>query len=168
LRRLFPALLLLAACATTAPTTQPTLPEWDSIPAGISAVLCARLQLDGIGTTGTDIAVVKVTQPIATPQALASLGKMRRRVSIIHRAIPVMTAQVSGGCAWKMVDALDPARQFDSMVVEFSAPVENPSNDGAGIVVRASLGGTHPSWYWIDLVRQGEGWSVGRIFPLPM
>jgi hypothetical protein len=168
LRRLLPLLLLFAACAT-APPTQPALPEWDSIPAGIAAALCTRLQMDGIGSVGTDVSLVRITQPIATPQALASLGKPNRRVAIIHRAIPVAaTTSKAGGCAWKMVDALDPQRQFDSMVIELSAPVANPSKDAAGIVVRASLGGTHPSWYWIDLIRHGESWAVGRIFPLPL
>ncbi len=123
--------------------------------------------MDGIGTIGADVKIVKVTQPITTPQALASLGKARRSVNIVHRALPIATAPAgTGACAWKPIDALDPSRQFDSMVVELSSPVPNPSKNAAGIVARASLGGTHPNWYWIELLPNGEQWAVGRILPI--
>jgi hypothetical protein len=167
-RLLFPLLLLLAACATNTPEQPPPqVPAWDTIPAGVTGALCQRLQLDGIGTIGSDVAIVKVTQPIASPHALATLGKPKRNVTIIHRAIPIATTSTgTGACSWKPIDALDPARQFDSMVVELSSPVPNPSSLAAGMVARVSLGGTHPSWYWIELIPRGEGWSVGRILPL--
>lgn len=111
--------------------------------------------------------MVKITQPIASPQILASLGKPRRSVSIVHRALPVaVAASGTGSCAWRLIDALDPQRHRDAMVVELSSPVPNPSKNAAGMVARASLGGTHPTWYWIELIPRGEGWSVGRILPL--
>lgn len=123
--------------------------------------------MDGIGTIGAEVAIVTVTQPIASPQALATLGKPKRSVSIVHRALPIATSTTgTGACAWKAIDALDPRRQFDAMVVELSSPVPNPSSLAAGMVARVSLGGTHPSWYWIELIPRGEGWSVGRILPL--
>lgn len=171
MRRLLAALILfLAACSSSQPEP-PSIPDWNAIPPGVSAALCARLQLDGIGTTGTDVDIVKVTQPLASPQALASLGKPRRHapLTIVHRALPVAAGTSNaGGCSWKLVDALDPERQFDTMVVELSAPVPNPTKPGAGIIARVSLGGTHPAFYWIDLIPRGDTWSVGRIFPLPL
>ena len=170
MRRLLPALILLAACATTPPPATPVVPDWDQLPAGIAAALCQRLQLDGIGSTGADIAIVRVTQPIASAQVLALLGKPRRPAAVVHRALPVATMSGgTGGCSWKPIDALDPARQYDRMVVELSAPVANPAaRVDAGIVARVSLGGTHPNWYWMELVLTPGGWAVGRIFPLAM
>jgi len=168
LRRLLPLLFLLTACNTTEPSML-TIPDWDSIPAGVTAAFCQRLQLDGIGTIGTEVAIVKVTQPIASAQALAQVGAPMRPVTILHKALPIGTASGGvGGCIWKPIDALDPARQFDSMVVELSAPVANPSKPGAGLVARVSLGGTHPAWYWIELMPHRAGWSVGRIIPLSL
>lgn len=124
--------------------------------------------MDGVGTIGSDVFIVKITQPVASPQVLALLGKPRRMVRIVHRAIPIQTiATGTGACAWKPIDALDPARQFDAMVVELSAPVPNPAAKlSAGLVARISLGGTHPNWYWIELVAVGGGWTVGRVMPL--
>jgi hypothetical protein len=165
LRRLLPSLILIAACASTPTQEVPVLPEWDAIPAGITAALCHRLQMDGIGTIGADVALVKITQPIVSPQALATLGKQRRKVTIIHRALPVAAPPPgTSQCAWKPIDALDPARQFDAMVVELSAPVPNPSTTRtAGIIARASLGGAHPTWYWIEIVPHGQGWTVAGV-----
>lgn len=161
-------LFLFAACAATPPPPPPAVPAWDSIPAGITGALCRRLQMDAIGTIGADVKLVKITQPIVSPQALASLGKPRRSVNIVHRALPIAPmTDGTGACAWKLIDALDPSRQFDAMVVELSAPVPNPSSRlAAGMVARASLGGTHPNWYWIELLPHAQGWSIGRVLPL--
>lgn len=173
MRRLLIALLLLSACAST-PTTAapPVVPEWDAIPAGVTTALCARLQTDGIGSAGSEITLVKITQPIASMHALAALGRPkrnRRGVQIVHRALPVMIAPAdAGGCAYKGIDALDPRKQFDQMVIELSAPVADPTKIAAGIVARASLGGTHPLWYWIELFPRGDRWFVGRVLPLPL
>ena len=169
MRRLLPiTLLLLVACNTTEPSML-TIPDWDAIPAGVTHAFCQRLQLDGIGTIGAEVAIVKITQPLASPQALAQVGPPMRPVSIVHRALPIGTVSGGvGGCSWKPIDALDPSRQFDSMVVELSAPVANPAKPGAGMVGRVSLGGTHPNWYWLELTPRRGGWSVGRIIPLSM
>lgn len=168
MRRLAFALLLLTACAS-APSSAPAVPEWEVIPAAIPAALCQRLQLDGIGTIGAEVAIVKVTQPIVSGQVLGVLGAPRRQPVIVHRALPIATSSGgTGGCTWKPIDALDPARQFDSMVVELSAPAPNPSKNAAGIAARVSLGGTHPNWYWIELIPSRGGWSIGRIFPLAL
>ena len=172
MRRLTAAfLLLLTACASAPSTPAPTVPEWELIPAGIAGALCKRLQMDGVGTIGAEIAIVKITQPIVNGQVLGSLGRPRRGrpTHVVHRALPVATVSGgAGGCAWKPIDALDPARQHDSMVVELSAPVANPTKNEAGIAARVSLGGTHPNWYWIELIPAGGAWSVGRIFPLAL
>jgi hypothetical protein len=176
LRRLLPLLFVVAvyvsACASNqpAPPPLPTVPDWESIPPGVSSALCQRLQMDGIGTIGSEVSIVKVTQPIATAQALAVLGKPKRPVSILQRALPIATTSTgTGACTWKAIDALDPNRQFDSMVVELSAPVANPAaKSAAGMLARVSLGGTHPNWYWIELIPHSAGWSVGRIFPLSL
>ena len=146
------------------------VPDWDLLPNAISFALCQRLQLDGIGSIGTDISIIKITQPIVNGQVLGALGAPRRGrpTTVVHRAIPIVTTSGgTGGCSWKPIDALDPARQHDSMVVELSSPVANPaSRNAAGIAARVSLGGTHPNWYWIELIPRQGGWSVGRIFPL--
>ena len=170
MRRLLPTLILLAACASNNQPAPPVTPEWEEIPAGIPAALCQRLQLDGIGSIGTDVHLVKLTQPIASAQVLAVLGKPRRAVPIVHRALPIVTPTGDAtGCAWRAIDALDPVRQRDAMVVELSAPIANPvARAAAGMVARVSLGGTHPSWYWIELVPVGGHWAVGRILPLAM
>lgn len=151
------------------PTEPAALPEWESIPPLIPTALCQRLQMDGIGTNGAVVPIVKITQPIASGQLLAALGKPRRAVPVVHRALPVtLPAGNASACVWKPIDALDPDRQFDQMVVELSAPVANPANPAAGIVARVTLGGTNPSWYWIELQPRAGGWSIGRIFPIGM
>lgn len=166
MRRLLPLIFLLFACNTTKPSMI-TIPDWDGIPAHVTSAFCQRLQMDGIGTIGAEVAIVKITQPIASPQALGSIGAPIRPVTVLHRALPIETSSGGvGACAWRPIDALDPRRQFDSMVVELSAPVANPTKPNAGIVARVSLGGTHPNWYWIELTPRRSGWSVGRIVPL--
>ena len=169
MRRLLPLLFFVAACATTTQIEPPDVPDWESVPAGVTAAFCQRLQMDGIGANGAEVSLVKVTQPIASPAALANLGKPKRRVAIVHRALPIAT--MTGGptsCAWKQIDAIDPSRQHDSMVVELSAPVPNPARPSAGIVARVTLGGTHPNWYWIELLPRPQGWTIGRIFPISL
>lgn len=172
MRRLLPLILLFfIACAstTTPPPVIPVVPDWESVPAAIPAALCQRLQLDGVGSIGTEVAIVKITQPVATGAALATLGKPRRAVQVVHRGIPVATVNEATGCTWRPIDALDPARQHDAMVVELSAPVPNPAaRQAAGMVARVSLGGTHPNWYWIELIPLQGAWAVGRILPLSL
>ncbi len=168
MRRLLPLLFFFLACDTTKPSMI-TVPDWDAIPAGVTSAFCQRLQMDGIGTIGAEVAIVKITQPLASPQALGAVGAAIRPVTVLHRALPIETSSTgAGACTWKAIDALDPKRQFDSMVVELSAPVANPTKPGAGIVARVSLGGTHPSWYWMELAPRRSGWSVGRIIPLSL
>lgn len=169
MRRLLPLFFVLAAACNTTQPSLITIPDWDAIPANVTSAFCQRLQLDGIGTIGADVAIVKITQPLASPQALGSIGAPIRPVTVLHRALPIETSSGGvGACAWKPIDALDPRRQFDSMVVELSAPVANPTKPNAGIVARVSLGGTHPNWYWIELNPRRGGWLVGRIIPLSL
>ena len=164
-------LLLLAACST--PPAPLAAPEWDLVPAGVLDSLCSRLQEDAISA----IAVVKTTQPIATAEALAALGASSRARTTGDRAsaalapaqksIPVDLA--TRACSVTPLDRLDSRRHADLMVVELSAPIANPySANEAGIFVRVSLGGTHPTWYWLPLGRHGDMWMVGRALPLAM
>lgn len=168
MRRLLPLLFFVAACTSTQPEP-PTVPDWDTIPAGVMSAFCHRLQMDGVGTNAHEIAMVKITQPLVTSGALARLGKPKRKVAIVHRALPIATSDSAlSVCQWKPIDALDPNREFDTMVVELSAPVANPANPAAGMLARVTLGGAHPNWYWIELNPRGGAWSVGRIFPISL
>lgn len=168
-------LLILSGCASAPPPPRPAAPAWEAVPAAVLDALCARLLDDGIGSSGATIAVTKTTQPIATAQAIVALGAMTRgnaRSSDMaealragQRAIPV---QLGGaGCAWRSIAALDATRHADAMVVEISAPFVNPFGRGEpGLFARASLGGTHPSWYWIPVANFQGTWVVGRVLPL--
>lgn len=168
MKRSIVALVLLAACAS-APPLQP--PQWDVVPAGVVEALCRRLQADALAT-GT-VAIVRVTQPLATPENLAALegviddGRSRREPppAAISRAIPVSTGQ--GSCSWQPVDVRD-AQSPDTLVVEISSPVMNPYDPReAGLFARASLGGAHPAWYWIALAPTRDGgWQIRRVFVL--
>jgi hypothetical protein len=120
--------------------------------------------------------MVKTTQPIATAQSLTALaaasqkrtrGERRAGVLTMQRSIPI--EQVSGGCAWQAVDVLDPQRHADMMIVELSSPLRNPFEmRNVGLFARVSLGGSHPSWYWLSVAPYGNTWAVARITPLIM
>jgi hypothetical protein len=163
------AVLLLAACAASDP--QPiAAPEWDAMPGGVVDALCQRLQAEGIAS-GAPIAVVKTTQPIVSMPALVALSATSKRRASAERAAEALRQtqkalplELSGSCAWQPLDRLDPQHDFDLMAVELSAPMVNPFEPReAGLFARVSLGGQHPSWYWISLVPRGGGWVVGSI-----
>lgn len=172
------SLLLLTSCASTPPKPVAT-PAWDSVPGTVLDALCQRLLDDGVGSSGAPVGVVRTTQPIATPQAVAALGAMTTRggkasgervaeaLRAGQRTIPV---QLGGpACSWRAVKALDATRHADAMIVEISAPIVNPFGRGEpGLIVRVSLGGTHPAWYWIPLAQYRGGWAIGRVLPLLM
>ena len=155
----------LAACATAPP---PEPPRWDAVPPGVVEALCRRLQSDALAT-GT-LAIVRVTQPLATPENVAALegaiddGRTLRAEPprVVNRAIPVSVGQ--GSCAWRPIDVRDAAGQDDQMIVEVSSPLMNPYNPReAGLFARASLGNEHPSWYWIALAPADEGWRIRTV-----
>lgn len=160
------SLLVFAAACSSAPPPPPAVPEWDVIPAGVSEALCARLKMDAIATGS--LPIVRVTQPLVTPENIAALAGVSRRARPDlsagmppNRALPVT---IGRGCAWVPIDVRDMPKHPDEMIVELSAPIANPYTRGeAGLFVRVSLGDQHPSWYWIRLVRVGEGWSAGFV-----
>ncbi|HEY0160457.1 MAG TPA: hypothetical protein VGF28_24430 [Thermoanaerobaculia bacterium] len=164
--------LLLAACASAPPPEGPLAPEWDVIPPGIAEALCVRMKIDAIATGR--LAVVNVTQPLATPLSLGALGNLGRgrprkdgaaAQAQVNRAIPVGLAQ--GSCTWIPVEVRDVQRHADEMLLEMSAPLPNPyvANE-AGMFVRVSLGGEHANWYWLPLLPSGGGWTAGMALPL--
>lgn len=157
-------LFLLTACSSSAPKTPLVAPQWDVVPPGVAEGLCRRLQMDALATG--PVTIVRVTQPLATPDAFVALaGSVMHRgratkPTIANRAIPITTTPSS--CAWQPIDVFEIDRNSDTMVVELSAPVLNPFRAGeAGVFARASLAGQHQSWYWIPLSQRGERWSAG-------
>lgn len=169
LSALLPLCALFLACSSPPPA--PAVPQWDAIPSGVADALCTRLKMDAIATG--DVTVVRVTQPLVTPENIAALAGISSRSKVIvpesmlvNRAVPVGT--VRGACAWVPIDVRDMPKHFDEMVVEISAPIPNPYERGqAGLFARVSLAEQHPTWYWIPLLPRGEGWSAGFVSVLP-
>lgn len=168
MKRLLALCLLLAGCAT-APSTAPALPDWDVIPGAVLDGLCSRLTMDGVASGGS-VAVVSTTQPLATTRAMATLSRGQKPVRVVappaEAQIPI--AARGSACNWQLIDGADREKYFDTMVVELSAPVANPfSRTDAGLFARVSLGGAHPSWYWIPLSPRGGGWASSLVTVLP-
>lgn len=167
--KVLPLLLLLAACAT-APPAALVSPEWDAIPSGVIDIICTRLRDDAI----TAVSVVRTSQRIATPQALAVLGdsygkrttndRMAEALASGQKSVPVQTT--SSVCAVTPIDRMD-HRLHDAMILELSSPLANPfARNEAGLFARVSLGGQHASWYWIPLGKTGGTWMAGQALPL--
>jgi len=165
------ALLLVAACASRPqPQTQMPLAP-DAVPDVVMQALCQRLQAEGMAS-GAPLAVVRTTQPIVSTPALVALSSLYRRraadparanaaVEQAERKLPV---PLSGDCEWSPRDRLDTRRDFDQMILELSAPVVNPFiPNEAGVFARVSLGGQHPSWFWITLLPRNGGWVVRSV-----
>ena len=124
-----------------------------------------RLKMDAITTGRTNI--VKVTQPLVTPQSLIALAgsttprgaKRRAAAAVTNRAIPIELGR--GSCAWTPIDVRDVDKHSDAMLVELSAPLLHPYNPKeAGVLARVSLGNEHQSLYWISMVPRGDQWAV--------
>lgn len=141
------------------------------IPAGVTDLLCSRLQMDALATD--TVAVVRVTQPLVTTESIAALKssisspKARKApagtAQPVNRAIPIQFGQ---RCAWKPLGAFD-ARPADEMLVELSAPIVNPVIPSeAGLFARVSLAGDHPAWYWVALVPHGNEWGARWVYVL--
>jgi hypothetical protein len=161
------AVLLFASCATAPPRE---VPQWESVPAAIVEALCQRLHSDGLASG--PLMIVRVTQPLATPENVAALegvidnGRTIRKTPpvIVNRAIPIIVGR--GSCSWQPVDVRD-SRGADSMVVEISSPLLNPyTRNEAGVFARASLGSEHPAWYWVAMAPTADGWTVQRVLVL--
>ncbi|HEV3484836.1 MAG TPA: hypothetical protein VG106_05470 [Vicinamibacterales bacterium] len=167
-------LLFTISCASSPPPL--VAPEWNAIPLGVVDALCLRLKAEGLAS-GARVTVVNTTQPIATARTIAALsGPAPRKVSGEQVTTALRGAQKTipltlggGACAWRAIDAAAIGKHVDEMVVEMSAPLANPFHPGAaGVFVRVSLGGEHASWYWVSLIPQQGGWSVGFIQALSL
>ena len=61
------------------------------------------------------------------------------------------------------IDVIDPMRDSDAMILEFSTPFPNPfSRNQMGVLARLTVGGESPTWYWIPLVQQKDRWIAGQ------
>src|SRR2546423_7700172 len=63
-------IVLLAACASAPPPPTPTFTE---VPRSVLDVFCSRIHDEGISVE-TTVDVVKTTQPLITPESMASLA----------------------------------------------------------------------------------------------
>lgn len=168
------ALLLVTAACASKPKVPPPPPPDTISPAALDA-LCARLQMDAIAT-GTPLALVTTTRPLATQSSITSLlliaergarsNPQRLGMTMMegNRALPFSTEGAS--CSWKTMTPAQAATLRDEMIVELSAPASNPfSAREAGIFARVSLGGEgmSASWYWISLVPYGDRWAVRSV-----
>lgn len=156
------AIVLFTACASKPPLPAP---DWASVPEPVVNALCRRLQMDALASGKT--AIVKVTQPLATPQSMVALagttaapGSKRLPTNVVNRAIPIDTTG-RGPCNWEPIDVRDIKKHPDAMLVELSAPLLHPYNKHeAGLLARVSLGTEHESWYWISMVPHNGEWGV--------
>ena len=127
------------------------------VPRAAVDAMCSRMKSEGINT---ELRVVKTSQPLITPQAMAALasamfynGRGQENMSVAP-AVPVQTA---GSCVSHTIDSVT-ARDSDVMVVEFSSPFTNPfARNQLGVLARVSLGNESPSWYWIAIGQNGSG-----------
>lgn len=167
-------IVFLTACATPQPKPQLTAPDWASIPPGILDAFCARLQMDAIAT-GSPLALVSTTRPLANPQSFEALARLSRgrvktgRVPMsaeeLNRSLPIVSE--GSTCGWSAFAASQLDAHRDEMIVELSAPAINPFEPKTGgMFARVTVGGQGAAWYWITLVPRGGGWVVGPVFPL--
>jgi hypothetical protein len=157
----FAALMLAAACTSTAPRPAP---QWDAIPSNITDALCTRLRGDRFSD---QLALVRITQPIVTADALRALYSLREMPYDVKvpptRAIPV---ELGSSCTWTPIEASQRERYRDAVTVELSAPLLNPADaSAAGLFARVSAGGVS-EWYWIALRPRNETWAMTGIAPI--
>ena len=164
---------LLAACASSPPSIQP--PAWTQVPGPVLDSLCSALQNEGLSPE--NLLIVKTTQPLITAGSLRSVGHVYGKdaevgslAQMMGAATPPMPLALAGaGCKWQPIDKLDPTRNRDQMVVEFSSPIANPFMRGeAGLMARMSVGGHDSQWYWIPLGQRKGQWAIGVVLPMDM
>jgi hypothetical protein len=163
-RRIAAALLLIAACKSAPPPPPPT---FTSVPRGALDAMCLRLKDEGISS---ELRVVRNSQPLITPASLQALGEAAfARVAPNTDALQAAAALSipidvrPDSCARRTIDRIDPMRDSDAMILEFSTPFPNPfSRKQIGVIARLSVGGESPTWYWIPLMQQKDRWIAGR------
>jgi hypothetical protein len=165
--------LILTSCASRS-TPPLNAPDWTAVPPAVLDSLCARLQMDAIAT-GSPLALVSTTRPLATPQSLNALvltakGRVKTdRVAAsaaeMNRALPITTE--GAACRWRPVKAAQLDALHDEMVVELSAPAIHPfSPKTGGLFARVTVGGQGASWYWVTLFPSQSRWVVGPVYVL--
>ena len=151
--------LALLACAHT-PPPPPVLPT--TVPSAAVEMMCSRMRSEGMTA---QLRVVKISQPLITPPLMQALAAVTPRGSKVVAPVAVagMVPVESASCAKRMIDSLDPVRDADVMVLEFSSPFSNPFAHGqVGVIARLSLGDEGPSWYWIAIGERQGAWAAGR------
>jgi hypothetical protein len=145
--------LFAAACATA---PHPIIPP-STIPSGVVEIMCGRMKSEGMTS---DLRIVKTTQPIVTAAVVGALAEVA-----FYRGTPVTPVMPNASmpvepasCSRAMIDALNPRRDADVMVLQFSSPFSNPyTRNQVGVIARLSLGDDSPMWYWIPIVDRGGG-----------
>ena len=163
MRRIAAALLLIAACKSAPPPP----PTFTSVPRGALDAMCLRLKDEGISS---ELRVVRNSQPLISPASLQALGeaafaRIAPNTDALQAAaalsIPIEVRPDS--CARRTIDVIDPLRDNDAMILEFSAPFANPfASRQIGVLARLTVGGESPTWYWIPLVQQKDRWIAGQ------
>ena len=164
MRRVAAAVLLIAACKHAPPPPPPT---FTSVPRGALDAMCLRLKDEGISS---ELRVVRNSQPLISPASLQALGEAAfARVAPNSNALEAAAALSipievrPDSCARRTIDVIDPLRDNDAMILEFSAPFANPfSKKQIGVLARLTVGGESPVWYWIPLTLQKDRWIAGR------
>ncbi len=166
-------LVLVAVSCASAPKT--TAPQLDRVPPVVVEAACARLRSEGIGSDAT-LHVVRTTQPLVNASSLRSLAHLYGRdvdasgmAQVFTAALPSTPIDLSHAqaCAWKPIDKIDPVRDAQLTIVEFSAPFANPFTRGeSGVMVRMSIGGHDAQWYWVPLAERNGQLGVGLVLPM--
>jgi hypothetical protein len=160
-------LMLVASCASAPkPIVLPT-----SVPKGALEAICLRLHDEGMSGA---LRVVGNSQPLITRaalQALAEAAFFRGNVdpeSVTSAVAPPVPVDVPDrSCATRVIESIDPRRDADAMVLQFSRPFANPfAHRQLGLLARLSLGGESATWYWIPLAQQNTRWIAGSPMTL--
>lgn len=160
--------LITVACASSPPPVE--APQWEAVPLQVVEGLCRRLQMDA-ATSGTS-AIVETTVPLIDQQSLAGLARLSRGRKPVARQNPVdlrplRVDSLPKTCEWRLTKASATPRH-DEVLIELSSPIANPFDAReAGMFARVSLGGEHPSLYWIALVPAGSEWGVRFVSVVP-
>jgi hypothetical protein len=127
--------------------------------------ICGLLTAEGMTS---EIRAVNVTQPLIGPATLKALSEAAfyggHSTGAAENAgnVQIPVEMPTKSCIARSIDALDPSRDRDVMVLQFSAPLANPFQRGEpGVVVRLSLGDESPTWYWVSLSNRTGKWTAG-------
>jgi hypothetical protein len=158
-------LFLLAGCASAPPPPPPPMPT--TLPRAVIDSFCGLLHSEGLTS---EVRVLKTTQPLITSESLQALAdrtsQSRSKTPMsqdILTAPPLPVEIPTGLCVTRGIDAFNPVRDADAMVLRFSVPFPNPFTTGqTGVLARFSLGDESATWYWIPLAGQNGRWLAGR------